>query len=76
MSSDRTNDFEYLWDGSEDGWRLLNVSGPDWDSDLPYAIVNVDTRELLSISDPKLQRAVIKKLLNENAPVISEMPAR
>ncbi len=74
MTPQNMTDFKYLWDGWESGWRLLDVSGPDWSTELPYAIVNTETRDVLSISDEVVLESVLSKMLEVQTPVIREMP--
>jgi hypothetical protein len=68
--------FQFLWDGSGAGWVLLDVSGPDWVEEYPYAIVNEETRQSLIIENDEVRIVVLENMLRRGIRVVQELPRR
>ncbi|OCG38785.1 hypothetical protein A9G29_10365 [Gilliamella sp. Fer2-1] len=61
------DEFKYLWDGSEQGWCLLNLAEK---GDAPiYFIENAITHVALIIENDEIAQLVIEKMLKENVTI-------
>lgn len=61
------NEFNYLWDGSEQGWCLINLS--DNPTNPIYVIQNIITHMALIIEDDEIAQLVIEKMLKEKVTI-------
>lgn len=66
------DEFKYLWDGSEEGWCLINLS--DNQTNPIYVIQNIITHIGLIIEDDQIAQLVIDKMLKENV-TIKNLPS-
>lgn len=61
--------FDYLWDGSDEGWTLVQLS----DQRTPV-IYNRTTRAALTIDDDELYADVVRKMIDQGVPVLDKLP--
>ena len=63
-------EYEYLWDGSQSGWCLVQLDSAS--SDQPtYSIYNQPDSTALIIEDDSIFDSVIERMLAEGCPVVS-----
>jgi hypothetical protein len=66
--TDETDEYRYLWDGSEDGWVVI-TSGLGLGS-----IFNTETRMALLIEDNALYARVIELMRRHRCPFLDHFP--
>ncbi len=66
MASAQTN-YEYLWDGSQGSWLLVDVGHNARIEDL--IVVNAVTKVALIIEDDGIAKAVVQKMLDAGVTV-------
>lgn len=65
--------YAYLWDGSESSWVLGEFSPGD---DVQRLLVfNVESKLALVIEDPETHAEVVRRMLSEGVPVVTEYPS-
>lgn len=66
-----TDDYSYLWDGSEEGWVLISFT----ESTEPL-IYNEMSHEALIIDDSELHREIVSIMVANGKELLSDMPPR
>ena len=62
--------FEYLWDGTEEGWVLVHVGkGP-----LPVIFNRVTRMALIIDEDDELYASVVQQMIDHGKEVLKELP--
>lgn len=59
---------DYLWTTGKNDWVLVN-------SEYGYGIINKKTKSMLMVSDPKLKKSLVDKMLSEVCKVYSSIDA-
>lgn len=70
MNSQNLSEYEYLWDGSDSGWVLVENS----ESESGYTIYNEVKHIMLHIDITDLKSRICKELLDSGAKVLKDMP--
>lgn len=66
MENDALLEYQYLWNGTDLGWGLIDISLGETRE---YGIANKMTKMTTIIEDEKIFHAVIQKMLDENVPI-------
>lgn len=66
--SGRTGEYDYLWDGSEDGWVVLRGNST------PGTIYNTKSGTALVIEDDDAYERVIESMREHGRPFLDSMP--
>ncbi len=66
----QVGDYEYLWDGTSDGWVLMQVNGDQPDEPPRYAIFNTETKRALLICDDAIYSKVKEAMIANGVRIV------
>jgi len=67
------DEYGYLWDGSSEGWVLLQVSSGQGESSSGSVIYNVNQQRALLISDDEVYLMVKRRMMDAGVALIDKI---
>ncbi|HBS57132.1 MAG TPA: hypothetical protein DEA38_15565 [Stenotrophomonas sp.] len=67
------DEYGYLWDGSSEGWVLLQVSSGQGESSSGSVIYNVNQQRALLISDDEVYLTVKRRMMDAGVALIDKI---